>query len=120
MSTLRRSKLKPIIKWAGGKELELQQIIPNLPHTFDRYYEPFVGGGAVYFTIDRPIMFINDRSTELIGVYELIKKQDISFFNSLITINYLWRFIEKITENHNREFIDLYTEYSSGDLPPKN
>ena len=42
------SRLKPFIKWAGGKEKELPIIIDNLPTNFDRYIEPFVGGGSVY------------------------------------------------------------------------
>ncbi|RPI82159.1 MAG: hypothetical protein EHM41_19040 [Chloroflexi bacterium] len=39
--------MTPIIKWTGGKELELPVILPNLPTSFNHYYEPFVGGGAV-------------------------------------------------------------------------
>ena len=45
---LETRKLYPILKWAGGKEQELKYIIPNLPEKFKNYYEPFVGGGAVY------------------------------------------------------------------------
>ena len=39
--------LQPIIKWPGGKEKELKYILPNLPK-FNRYFEPFVGGGALH------------------------------------------------------------------------
>lgn len=35
---------KPFVKWAGGKEKELQVITPNLPNKIKDYYEPFVGG----------------------------------------------------------------------------
>ena len=42
-------EIKPFIKWAGGKEKELTYIKENLPKKIDRYIEPFVGGGAVYF-----------------------------------------------------------------------
>ena len=43
--------LNPILKWAGGKERELKFIIPEMPKAFERFFEPFVGGGAVYFNI---------------------------------------------------------------------
>ena len=39
--------LSPIVKWAGGKEQELKYILPNVPDSFVRFIEPFVGGGAV-------------------------------------------------------------------------
>ena len=42
--------LSPIVKWAGGKEQELKYILPNIPDGFARFIEPFVGGGAVYFS----------------------------------------------------------------------
>ena len=46
-----KDRLTPFIKWAGGKEQELIHIIPNMPKNYNRYLEPFVGGGAVYFSI---------------------------------------------------------------------
>ena len=56
-------RLPSLIKWAGGKEQELKYILPLLP-PFQRYYEPFVGGGAVFFAIEAGVKFINDRSSE--------------------------------------------------------
>ena len=49
--------VKSFIKWAGGKEKELPIILSNLPDKFERYIEPFVGGGSVYLNIncDDPI-----------------------------------------------------------------
>ena len=41
--------MKPILKYPGGKEKELPVIISALPEKIGRYYEPFVGGGAVFF-----------------------------------------------------------------------
>ncbi len=49
MSMIREKRVKPIIKWAGGKEKELNYILPQIPDSFNRYIEPFVGGGAVFF-----------------------------------------------------------------------
>ncbi|TMF44524.1 MAG: DNA adenine methylase, partial [Chloroflexi bacterium] len=46
----KNEKLTSFIKWAGGKEQELKHIIPLIP-PFQNYYEPFVGGGAVFFSI---------------------------------------------------------------------
>ncbi len=107
-------RLSPIIKWAGGKEKELSEILPRIPDNFENYYEPFVGGGSVYFAIDKPKMFINDKSSELISLYKLIQKQDTVFFERLESINKHWRLIERIVDNHASEFLKIYRDYSLG------
>src|SRR5258706_9773963 len=81
---IRPERILPIIKWAGGKEAELKYILPNLPERFEKYFEPFVGGGAVYFSINAGEIFINDKSEELMTLYQLIKKGDAEFFGKLI------------------------------------
>ena len=51
MIVTKNKKLSPLIKYPGGKGKELTEIIPNLPVFSENYYEPFVGGGAVFFFI---------------------------------------------------------------------
>lgn len=106
-------RLKPIIKWAGGKVQELSQILPEIPREFNRYYEPFVGGGAVFFSLDRPNMFINDRSNELMNFYKLVKDQNSIFFERLEMINNQWRLIEKVVDKFKFEFIKIFRNFSS-------
>ena len=43
--------MKPYLKWAGGKETELKHILPILPTKIERYFEPFVGGGALFLNL---------------------------------------------------------------------
>ena len=66
------------MKWAGGK----RQLIPALERYFDRdalfagrhrYYEPFIGGGALFFYIEPHNAVINDFNPELINVYEVVR-----------------------------------------------
>ena len=66
-------KLKPIIKWSGGKSDEIDNIIPHIPKDYDTYIEPFIGGGAVYFHVDPKKAVINDVHKELIDFYQNIK-----------------------------------------------
>lgn len=58
MSNVLTNRLSPLIKYPGGKEKELNYIIPALPAKIDNYYEPFVGGGAVYFSIEAKKYYI--------------------------------------------------------------
>ena len=44
-------KIKPFVKWAGGKTQLLNDLINRMPKTFNNYFEPFVGGGAVFINM---------------------------------------------------------------------
>lgn len=103
--------MNPIIKWAGGKEKELPYIKENLPNKVERYIEPFVGGGAVYFNIDIKKSLINDKSKELINLYKCIQENDKEFFCKLKAIYKNWRLLEKVVENNASELLKMYREY---------
>ncbi len=103
--------MNPIIKWAGGKEKELPYIMKALPKEFDRYVEPFVGGGSVYFNLNINNSIINDKSDELIGLYNRIQKRDEKFIQNLNNINKDWIKIESIIEKNYSELKDIYSLY---------
>lgn len=74
---------RPVIKWAGGKGQLLSEISRRLPEALregkiDTYYEPFVGGGAVFFHIVQhfPIKqaFLQDINPELVLLYQVIQR----------------------------------------------
>lgn len=106
-------RLYPLLKWAGGKEQELKYIIPNLPEKFENYYEPFVGGGAVYTAIQAKKYYINDKSDELIGLYESITNGDRQmFFKAVDEIIHNWDLLTTVTVKNSIFFIDTYKKYS--------
>jgi len=67
------SELTPILKWVGGKRQILDKILPFIPEHYSTYYEPFVGGGAVFFALHPKKAVLNDLNSELINVYIVIK-----------------------------------------------
>lgn len=81
--------LAPIIKWPGGKEKELKYIIPNAP-AFNRYIEPFVGGGSVFMGIKAKEYLINDFSSELIDLYHNIEKSNPIFYKYVEAMDLSW------------------------------
>lgn len=106
-------RLYPLLKWAGGKEQELKYIIPNLPEKFADYYEPFVGGGAVYTAIQADNYYINDKSEELICLYQSITNGDRQvFFKALDEIIHNWDLLTTVIENNAIFFIQIYKKYS--------
>ncbi len=64
---------KPFIKWVGGKRQLINDIKANMPQKFDRYIEPFIGGGALFFELKQENSLINDYNPELTNLYEIIK-----------------------------------------------
>ena len=103
---------KSFIKWAGGKEKELPIILENMPESYDRYIEPFVGGGSVYLNVNCKNSIINDKSDELILLYNLIKAGNKKFINKLNEINKNWKLLEKIVQNNSNELLNIYLSYS--------
>ncbi len=65
----------PFIKWAGGKTQILEQAAKYLPpiDSFQRYFEPFLGGGAIFFHVQPTEAIISDKNYELINSYHVIK-----------------------------------------------
>ncbi|MPZ06632.1 MAG: Dam family site-specific DNA-(adenine-N6)-methyltransferase [Nitrososphaeraceae archaeon] len=66
----------PFVKWAGGKTQLLDRIDKLVPKAFDRYFEPFLGGGALFYhlAMNRQfIAYLSDINQELINVYEVVK-----------------------------------------------
>jgi DNA adenine methylase len=64
-------KVGPILKWAGGKQQLLQHLLSRVPQNFHQYIEPFVGGGALFFTLNPGKAIISDSNPELINVYNM-------------------------------------------------
>jgi len=88
--------VKPFIKWAGGKRSVLPELILRLPIDFNRYFEPFVGGGALFFAISEKASysFISDLNLNLMITYKVIK-------------DFPYKLIELLNihkEKHSREY----------------
>jgi DNA adenine methylase len=64
--------LKPLIKWSGGKSDEIKMFEKYFPENYDRYIEPFIGGGSVYFYLNPTNAIISDVHRELIDLYKSI------------------------------------------------
>lgn len=63
----------PVVKWVGGKRQLLDEITPLLPKRIASYCEPFLGGGAVLFSIQPSKAIVNDLNGDLVAVYETIR-----------------------------------------------
>jgi DNA adenine methylase len=114
---IERNELSPILKWPGGKEKELKYILPSLPNSISNYYEPFVGGGAVYTAINAEKYFINDKSAELIALYKNISNNNRNvFFDASEEILHNWYLLTDVVKTNTSFFIKTYKDFSSNKI----
>jgi DNA adenine methylase len=67
-------RARPILKWAGGKSQLLPQLLPHFPRQFNRYIEPFLGAGSIYFSLHPKCpAIINDANPELYELYLVLR-----------------------------------------------
>ena len=74
--TKKKASIRPFLKWAGGKTQLLSELLSRIPRNFNRYLEPFVGGGALFFALQPRSGTISDSNPELINVYQCLA-QDV-------------------------------------------
>jgi DNA adenine methylase len=63
---------RPLLKWAGGKTQLLSDLKPKIPKKYGRYIEPFIGGGALFFSLRPGQSVIADSNPELINLYQSV------------------------------------------------
>lgn len=88
-------RARPILKWAGGKAQLLPQLIPHFPTQFNRYFEPFLGAGAIYFALDPKCpAIINDANPELYELYLVLRDHPLE----------LMRLLDKYSKKYSENF----------------
>lgn len=107
-------KPKPFVKWVGGKRQLLEQFrLMNLypPEKFDikksKYYEPFVGGGAVFFDLLPQKAVLSDSNKELVITYNVIKNDVENLIKSLKKYKYEKNYFLKIRAQNIEKLSDL-------------
>ena len=68
------ARARPILKWAGGKTGLLSQLTKHFPSRFAKYFEPFLGGGAVFLALkDGVPAVLSDSNREIIDLYTVVR-----------------------------------------------
>lgn len=93
---MRQTKALPFVKWVGGKRSILQLLIDRLPARFKDYYEPFVGGGALYYALHRRLekAYLSDTNPDLTITYNTIRQNPYP----------LLRLLEVHQQNHSKDY----------------
>lgn len=112
--------MDPIVKWPDDKTAELPVILDAMPTEYDRYFEPFVGDGALFFTLEHPNSYVNDASADLSGLYRIIGDADRhdTFGKELHAVYTLFAIMTLIAGEHAADFAFLHDAAVDGrDIP---
>ena len=99
---------QPFVKWAGGKAQLISRISRLVPRNFECYFEPFIGGGALFFHQEPERSLISDANFELINVYRVIKDHPGSLMDELTNIQH-----KRISASLFKRYRDLDPEILS-------
>jgi DNA adenine methylase len=72
-----------VLKWAGGKTQLLSVLTKKIPKKYNKFIEPFIGGGALFFYLNRPNSIIADTNGELINLYTQLSKNSKKIITKL-------------------------------------
>ncbi|WP_018751739.1 DNA adenine methylase [Paenibacillus sanguinis] len=86
-------KCMPMLKWAGGKRRILKHLLPIIPKNYKKYYEPFFGGGALFFATQPQNAILSDTNQELIECYQFVKDSPQEVIDKL-------RYMENSKDNY--------------------
>lgn len=87
---------RPFIKWVGGKRQMLPQLQAGVPSSFGRYFEPFVGGGALFFALQPKHATLNDANRRLVRAYRGIRDDVEGVIDWLSSFQYTPEVYERI------------------------
>ena len=110
-------RARPFLKWAGGKRTLIPDITRLLPTTVSTYWEPFLGGGAVFFALEGKVnqAFLSDVNTELALAYRVVQNRPEELIDRLRfhearhqKNNYYYR-VRKMT--HSKDPVDVAARF---------
>lgn len=105
--------MNPIIKWPGGKSREIEMIKDLIPEKYDRYIEPFVGGGALYFHLNPKKAAINDLSAPLVDFYRLVQKNDWELKRLLYAYHDCFQHLISVCDQNSSALLRTFEERSA-------
>ncbi|MCF7926834.1 MAG: DNA adenine methylase [Candidatus Izimaplasma sp.] len=91
MNDYKKYRIQPFLKWAGGKRQIIDELESRIPNKFQKYFEPFVGAGALFLHLQHKKSIINDSNSDLMTCYKVIKNKPHQLMAKLDEMNELHR-----------------------------
>lgn len=105
---------RPFLKWVGGKWQLLEQMRPYFPEKYNNYFEPFLGGGAVFFYLKPKRAFLNDINKTLVQAYKVLRDAPEDLISHLRSLQ---KSFYRLTEEEQRKmYTDIRRQYNDASL----
>lgn len=104
-------KARPFVKWVGGKTQLINQLVALMPKDYNTYFEPFLGGGALFFHLQPSKAYINDINRTLIHTYRAIKESPDKLCADLCELGEEYLSLDQ--ENRKEYFYERRKEFNS-------
>ncbi len=87
---LEQPRIKPFLRWIGGKTKFVQEIVSRLPPLPEKatYFEPFLGAGAVFFAYAPPRAVLSDLNPDLIRTFTSVRDHPAELVKKLYSLHY--------------------------------
>lgn len=102
-------KISPFVKWAGGKRQLLGKLEECIPESYNRYFEPFIGGGALLLDVQPERAVINDINEQLLNVYRQLKfdaEAVIKILSSFDSVECDKNYYLLMRESYNKKIVE--------------
>ncbi len=106
----------PVLKYRGGKSREIPRLLQYIPNDFDRYIEPFFGGGALYFYLEPDNAIINDINERLMLFYRQLRDQYTEMRKQLDEIQHIYESNQAAYKKSKAEHPEMYIHNANEDL----
>jgi len=106
-----QAKAQPLVKWVGGKRQLQEQIFSKMPLNFNTYFEPFLGGGAMFFRLAPTTSVLSDLNAGLINFYAYVKSEPESIEKIAAEISSHFNALS--IEEQENYFLSLRAEYNT-------
>lgn len=101
---------RPFLKWAGGKSYLLPEIRARIPKAYDKYFEPFLGAGAVFFGLAPQRAILGDVNAEVINAFQMVKSQIDPLIESLLKHRHTKKYFYALREIDRKPDYWTYTD----------
>ena len=105
--------VEPFIRWAGGKSWLLQEVDNLLEKVeYKNYYEPFLGGGAVFFSRNHPKnCYLSDLNKELIDTYIAVRDRPNEVIRHFLTYENTEEDYYRIRELQSEDLVEKAAQF---------
>lgn len=106
------TKARPFVKWVGGKAKLAPQLLEHFPDEYNEYYEPFAGGGALFFAVTPKNAHISDLNAVLVLTYKRIQNEVESLIDELRELEAQYKSLESL-EDKKELYLNKRADYNS-------